>query len=50
MFCVVIRFARGAQILKHSNTKDKTIFLRFDALSLSGVIVSFATSVVLNSF
>ena len=22
MFCVVIRFARGAQILKHSNAKD----------------------------
>jgi hypothetical protein len=22
MFCVVIRFARGTQILKHSNTKN----------------------------
>ena len=32
MFCAVIRFARGAQILKHSNTKN-TKYLRYFGLS-----------------
>jgi hypothetical protein len=34
MFCVVIRFAHGAQILKHSNTKN-TKYLRYFGFRIS---------------